>query len=286
LRATIVACVSALLLAACQTAATAPRLPPEMLVAAAEAEGDPRYAAIVVDAATGTVLHADHADARRHPASLTKMMTLYLLFEALETGELRESTPLPVSAAAARQPPTRLGLAAGTSIRASDAVLAMAVRSANDVAVVVAEALASSEAAFVARMNAKARTLGLRATRFRNASGLPHPEQVTTARDIALLATALQRDFPARYRVFSARDFVYAGSRYRNTNDLLGEVPGVDGIKTGYIRASGYNLAASVLRGGHRYIVVAMGAPTIAARNAEVTALIAGYIPGSAVASR
>ena len=138
----------------------------------------------------------------------------------------------------------------------------------------MAEALAGSEAAFADRMNAKARALGLSATHFRNATGLPDPGQVTSARDMAVLALALQRDFPGRYRLFSTREFSYGGKKYRSTNDLLGKVPGLDGIKTGYIRASGYNLAASVRRGGSRIIVVVMGGPSGAARNAQVTALI------------
>ena len=260
----------ALLLAGCRSAGP----DPAALAYAAATERDPRYAGIVVDAGSGAVLYAENAEARRHPASLTKMMTLYLLFEALDSGRLAMDTALPVSAAAAHQPASKLGLAAGSTIRVEDAVLAVCVRSSNDVAVVMAEALAGSEAAFAARMNAKARALGLSSTHFKNATGLPDPGQVTSARDMAVLALALQRDFPARYRLFSTRQFSYGGRQYRTTNELLGKVPGLDGIKTGYIRASGYNLAASVRRGGRRIVVVVMGGPSGAARNAQVTALI------------
>jgi D-alanyl-D-alanine carboxypeptidase len=238
-----------------------------------------------MDAATGDVLYANQADERRHPASLAKMMTLYLLFEALDEGRVSTGTLLSVSKHAAAQPPSDLGLKTGATISIGNAVVAIAVRSANDVAVAVAEELAGSEAAFALRMNAKARELGLRATRFRNATGLPDPAQVTTAREMALLARALQTRFPDRYRVFSTRQFSYQARRYHSTNQLLGEVPGVDGIKTGYIRASGYNLAASVRRGGRRLIIIVMGGPTGAARDAQVRALIDEYMPAGGLLS-
>lgn len=271
--------LAAVLLAGCQPAKTAGPSAGAIAYAAAETTRDERYAGIVVDAATGKVLYADQADERRHPASLTKMMTLYLLFEALENGRIDLDAAIPVSLNAARQPPSDLGLKTGASIRASDAILAIAVRSANDVAVAVAEELAGSEPAFAARMNRKARDLGMRATYFNNATGLPDPAQVTTARDMAVLARALQTHFPERYRVFSTRNFSYHGRNYRSTNQLLGEIPGMDGIKTGYIRASGYNLAASVRRGGRRLIVIVMGGPTGAARDAQVRALVQEYFP-------
>ena len=266
----------ALVVAGCQSA---PSLSPQALSYAAATERDPRYAGIVVDAESGEVLYADQADARRHPASLTKMMTLYLLFEALEDGRLSDNTALAVSAKAARQPASRMGLRTGSTIRVGDAVTAIAVRSANDVAMVVAERLAGSEAAFAGMMNARARALGMHATHFTNATGLPDPAQVTTARDMVVLARALQTHFPGRYRVFSTRQFTYKGRRYRSTNELLGKVAGMDGIKTGFIRASGYNLAASVRRGGRRIIVVVMGGPSGAARNAQVAALIEEHMP-------
>ena len=267
-----------LLLAACQSpSARGPS--PGALASAAATERDPRYAGIVVDAESGAVLHGEHADERRHPASLAKMMTLYLVFEAIESGRLKLDDPLPVSAAASRQPASKLGLKAGSTIVLRDAIAAVAVRSANDVAVVMAEAQAPSEAAFAQRMNAKARALGLSSTHFTNATGLPDPAQITSARNMATLALALQRDFPSRYRIFSTREFRYAGKTYKSTNDLLGNVSGMDGIKTGYIRASGYNLAASVRRGGRRIIIIVMGGPSGAARNAKVAALADEFLP-------
>jgi D-alanyl-D-alanine carboxypeptidase len=240
---------------------------------------DERYAAIVVDANSNRILHAESADEPRYPASLTKLMTLYVLFEELESGRLRMDTPLAVSANAAGQEPTKLGLRAGSSIRVQDAIPAVAVRSSNDVAVTVAENIAGSEAAFAARMTRTARGLGMRNTTFRNASGLPDPAQVTTARDMATLCRALQARFPDLYRVFSMQNFSYAGRPHKNTNALLGKVEGMDGIKTGYIRASGYNLATSVKRGGRRINVVLFGGQTGADRNAKVTALVDQYLP-------
>jgi D-alanyl-D-alanine carboxypeptidase len=279
--------LSAVLLAGCSTAGLEPPSSAGSAIAASAAmEQDPRYAAIVIDAGSGAALFTDHADAQRHPASLTKMMTLYLLFEAMDAGRLTPRTMLAVSSAAARQPPSKLGLKAGASILVSDAVLATAVHSSNDVAVVIAERLAGSESAFALQMNAKARALGMRATHFVNASGLPDPRQVTTARDMAILARALRQDFPARYRVFSTRTFAYDGRRYQSTNELLGKVRGVDGVKTGYIRASGFNLAASAGSGGRRIVVVVMGGRTGAQRNAKVTQLIEDYSAGGLFAFR
>jgi len=241
---------------------------------------DPRFAAIVVDAASGKILHAEDADAQRYPASLVKMMTLYLLFSAVESGRLGPQSELIVSAEAARQPPSKLGLRAGSTIRVADAIAALCVKSANDVAAVVAENLAGSEAAFASEMNRTARSLGMRSTTFRNASGLPDPAQTTTARDMAVLARALQTRFPTHYANFSRERFSWNGKVYENTNKLLGEVSGMDGIKTGYTNASGFNLATSVRRGGRRIIVVVMGESSSAARNAEVAALVSAYMPG------
>jgi D-alanyl-D-alanine carboxypeptidase len=240
---------------------------------------DPRYAAIVVDAESGEVLHAENADALRHPASLAKMMTLYILFGEVAAGRFSLDDPLPVSAHAARQPASKLGLKAGQTIRIRDAIGAIAVRSANDVAVVVAEAISGSEAAFAERMTRTAQALGMSSTRFTNASGLPDPAQVTTARDMAVLARALQTGFPGEYSVFSRRSFAYDGRTHESTNKLLGVVDGVDGIKTGYIRASGYNLAASARRGGKRIIVIVFGGRSGAARDAQVAALVEEYLP-------
>lgn len=247
--------------------------------ASAQATSDPRYAGLVVDAGSGQVLYADNADQLRYPASLTKMMTLYLLFEEIERGGLSMNSELAVSANAARQPASKLGLKAGSTIRVEDAILALAVKSCNDVATVVAEAVSGSEAAFAGRMTRTARALGMRNTSFRNASGLPDAGQLTTARDMAVLARALQSRFPARSRVLATESFTYAGRRYENTNELMGVVPGMDFSKTGYIRASGYNLVTSVRRGGRRIIVVLFGAPSRAARTAQVTTLVATHLP-------
>jgi D-alanyl-D-alanine carboxypeptidase len=285
LRLKIFAIFLALLLAACQSGPPSPSAR-ALAFAAASTENDPRYAGIVVDAGSGEILYAENATLRRHPASLTKMMTLYLLFEAMQAGRLSEDSQLEVSAAAARQPASKMGVRAGSTISVRDAILSIVVRSANDVALVVAENVAGSQAAFVAQMNQKAAALGLSSTRFRNPTGLPDPQQVTTAEDMAVLARALQTHFPGRYRVFSTREFSFDGRKYKSTNELLGKVAGMDGMKTGYIRASGYNLAASVKRGGRRIIVVVIGGPTGAARNAQVTALVDEYLPGGLFAAR
>jgi D-alanyl-D-alanine carboxypeptidase len=227
--------------------------------APAAAARKPVYASIVVDANTGEVLHAVNADTRTYPASTAKIMTLYLLFEALERGKVRMDTPLRVSDRAASQAPSKLGIEAGRTVSVRDAMLALVTKSANDMAVVVAEALAGSEEAFAEQMTRRARALGMRATRFRNASGLPDPDQVTTARDLAILGMAVLRDFPRQYQVFSVHDFVYEGAVHNNHNKLLGRYPGVDGIKTGYIRASGFNLVASAEREGRRLVAVVLG---------------------------
>jgi D-alanyl-D-alanine carboxypeptidase len=271
-------------LAACQYGSPSSRALniPTLASAEARAQSDPRYAGIVVDTASGTVLYAEDADSIRHPASLAKMMTLYLLFEAIRDGTLSMNSEIAVSAHAAREPASKLGLKAGESITVREAVLAICVRSANDVAVAVGEALAGSEAAFAQRMTQKGRALGLTATLFTNATGLPDPKMVTTARDMAILARALQTDFPDRYGYFSTRAFTYKGRKLQSTNQLLGALPGVDGMKTGYIRASGYNLVASAKRGGKRIVVVVMGEKTGSARNGHVAALIEKYLPESA----
>jgi D-alanyl-D-alanine carboxypeptidase len=233
-----------------------------------------KYAALVVDAATGEVLYEANADKRNYPASLTKMMTLYLVFEALERKELELHTPMHVSSTAAAQPPTKLGLAAGQTIAVKDAIQAIAVKSANDMAVVVAEHLGGSESAFAHAMTRKARQLGMHRTVFRNASGLPNPKQVSTARDMATLARALMDNYPQYYHFFSKPSFRYAGHFHHNHNRLLGEYAGLDGIKTGYIRASGFNLVASAERGGRRLIGVVFGGQTAASRNQHMRALL------------
>lgn len=233
-----------------------------------------KYASLVIDAATGETLHAVNPDKRNYPASLTKMMTLYLVFEALEQKKLALHTRMVVSSAAAAQPPTKLGLAAGQTITVEDAIEAIAVKSANDMALVVAEHLAGSESAFAHAMTRKARQLGMNRTVFRNASGLPNPTQVSTARDMATLAQALLANYPQYYHFFSKPSFRYAGQFHHNHNRLLGEYAGLDGIKTGYIRASGYNLVASAERGGRRLIGVVFGGRSSASRNQHMRALL------------
>ncbi|UCH75268.1 MAG: D-alanyl-D-alanine carboxypeptidase [Rhodospirillales bacterium] len=216
-------------------------------------------AALVIDPDSGTVLYSYRIDAPHPPASLTKMMTLYLTFEALRDGRLAAGEKLRVSRHAAHQRPSRLGLRHGTTIRVEDAILALVTKSANDASVVLAEAVAGSEPAFADQMTSQARALGMSATVFRNASGLHHPDQVTTARDMARLAAALIREFPERYPVFSMTSFSWRGRRYRNHNSMLASYAGADGIKTGYVRQSGYNLVASAQRRGRRLIGVVMG---------------------------
>ncbi|TVQ34770.1 MAG: D-alanyl-D-alanine carboxypeptidase [Geminicoccaceae bacterium] len=233
-----------------------------------------RYASIVIDARTGEVLHEAHADRWVYPASLTKMMTLYMTFEALEQGRLTMGQMLPVSAEAASRPPSRLGLRAGQRISVEDVIYALVTRSANDAAVVIAEALGGSEAQFARMMTERARGLGLRATTFRNASGLPNDAQRTTARDMALLGQRLQRDFPQHYHVFSTRRFVFQGTEHGNHNRLLASYTGTDGIKTGFIRASGFNVVTSTQRNGRRLIGVVIGGQTAASRNAHMTRLL------------
>lgn len=233
--------------------------------------------ALVVDAKTGRELYASEADAPRYPASLTKLMTLYIVFDEIEIGRWTLDTPLPVSATAASQPPSRIGLKAGTTITVQFAIRALAVKSANDVSVVVAEALSGSEIAFAARMSERARTLGLSGTRFANASGLPGAANVTTARDMARLARMIQVRYPQYAAYFRTQSFTYDGRTFKATNKLLGTVPGVDGMKTGYIRASGYNLVATAKRGRRELIVVVIGGASGRARDAEVTQLIESY---------
>ncbi|MGO4688669.1 D-alanyl-D-alanine carboxypeptidase [Brevundimonas sp. 2YAF1] len=233
-----------------------------------------RYAAIVVDAASGEVLFSRFADARRYPASITKVMTLYLTFEALESGKVKLTDTLTVSPRAASQPPSKLGLAAGQSISLDDAMRATAVRSANDMAVVLAEHIGGSEAQFTARMTAKAKELGMDQTRFTTANGLPDTRQATTARDLSILSRAVMRDFPQYYRYLGLRDWAYNGRDYRNTNGLLATGRGYDGIKTGFTNASGYNLAASSVRDGKRIITIVMGGRSTASRNSHVSELM------------
>jgi D-alanyl-D-alanine carboxypeptidase len=232
------------------------------------------YADIVIDANSGTVLHATNPDASRHPASLTKIMTLYLLFEQLEAGKLKLDSALKVSAEAAGQSPTKLGLKPGSTLAAEEAIKGMVTRSANDAAVVVAEAIAGSESDFAHLMTRKAQALGMKGTVYKNASGLPNDDQVTTARDQAILGRAIQERFPRYYKYFSIRSFTFRGQSISNHNHLLGKVDGVDGIKTGYISASGFNLVTSVHRGGRYLVAVVMGGSSGASRDARMRDLI------------
>ena len=229
---------------------------------------------IVIDADTGRVLSEVNADAITYPASLTKMMTLYLTFEALNAGQLRLDQSLPVSVEAASKSPTKLHFLPGDSIQVQDLILGIVTKSANDAAAVLAEGLAGSEAAFAARMTLKAGQLGMTSTVFRNASGLPDPEQRTTARDVAQLALALYHDFPREYRYFATRQFYFRGRLIATHNHLLEWYEGADGIKTGYIGASGFNLAASAVRNGHRLIGVVMGGRSASARDRQMAALL------------
>ncbi len=242
----------------------------------------PAYAAIVVDANTGSVLHSANADAIRHPASLTKIMTLYMLFERLESGKLSLDSQLRVSEHAADQAPTKLGLREGQTISVDDAIKGLITRSANDAAAVVAENLAGSEEEFARQMTRKARALGMNNTTYRNASGLPDSAQVTTARDQATLGRAIQERFPRYYKYFSTRSFTFRGQRISNHNRLLGSVDGVDGIKTGYIRASGFNLVTSVKRKGRHVVAVVLGGTSAGARDARMRALLAQHVDSAA----
>ena len=237
-----------------------------------------KYSGLVVDVKTGEFLYLDRANKKRFPASLTKIMTLFILFQEIKAGHFDLDSPLKVSAFAAAQQPTKLGLKAGQTISVRDAIRALAVKSANDVAVVVAEAVEGSEKAFARRMTRTAHALGMKSTTFRNASGLAHPRQVTTARDMAILGQAIQDSFPQHSQIFSTRSFKWGKRRYTNTNRLLGRVQGVDGIKTGYIRASGFNLVTSVRSMDRHIIAVVMGGRTAKRRDAHVADLIRRYL--------
>jgi D-alanyl-D-alanine carboxypeptidase len=238
----------------------------------------PPYADIVVDDKSGLVLHEVNADEPRHPASLTKIMTLYLLFEQLEGGNLKLDTPLPVSTRAALQNPTKLGLKPNQTINVEDAIKGLVTKSANDAAVVVAEAIGGSEEDFAKLMTLKAAALGMTGTTYVNASGLPAEAQITTARDQAVLGRAVQHRFPLYYQYFATPSFRYKGAEMRNHNHLLGQVKGVDGIKTGYTEASGYNLTSSVRRDEKHIVAVVLGGTSNGARDARMRQLIEAHI--------
>ncbi|WP_224544463.1 SPOR domain-containing protein [Mesorhizobium sp. CA16] len=238
-----------------------------------------RASAIVVDAKTGKVLYSADANGRRYPASLTKMMTLYLTFEALAKGRISKNTPVPFSAHAAAEAPTKLGVRAGGSVPVETAILSIVTKSANDSATALGEMLGGSEDNFARMMTAKARQLGMNGTVFRNANGLPDPGQFTTARDMAMLGIALREHYPQYYGYFSQRSFLYGRQRINGHNRLLGRIRGVDGIKTGYTRASGYNLVSSVADGDRRLVAVVMGGASGRSRDNQMAALINTYLP-------
>ena len=237
-----------------------------------------KYAAIVVDAHSGEVLYASRADSPRYPASITKVMTLYLTFEALEQGRLKASDPVVISPRAAAQPPTKLGLRPGEMITVDQAIRALTTKSANDIAVALAEKVGGTESRFAALMTLRAQELGMSETRFVNASGLPDSRQISSARDIALLSRAVMRDYPQYYSYFGQRYFDFRGQSLRNHNRLLHQMPGVDGLKTGFTNASGFNLAASAVRDGRRLIAVVLGGSTAVSRDNHVEELLtAGF---------
>ncbi len=232
------------------------------------------YTSIIIEQESGKVLHAVNPDLRAYPASLTKMMTLYLLFEALDEGTLKLDQKLPVSRRAQRRKPSRLGLRRGQQITVRDVIGALVTKSANDAATVLAEAMAGTEEAFARTMTKKAHALGMTRTIFRNASGLPDRRQRSTARDMSVLAVALARDYPQYYHHFSTEFFRYRGRKYRNHNRLLSRYSGTDGIKTGYTGASGYNLVVSVERNGRRLIGVVFGGKSASWRDRHMTQLL------------
>jgi len=239
---------------------------------------EPKYASIVVDAKTGEVLYEQNADSPRYPASISKVMTMYLAFEALANGKLSLNDSMMISPHAAAQAPSKVGLRAGQTIAVGDAMNAIAVLSANDMAVALAEKLGGSEGAFAAMMTQKAHELGMQHTHYVNASGLPDTRQISSARDISILSRAVLRDYPQYYAFFGKREFAYQGRVVRNHNHLLGQMPGVDGIKTGFINASGFNIAVSAVRDNRRLIGVIMGGSSTAARDTHAEDLLdAGF---------
>lgn len=235
---------------------------------------EPKYAAIVIDANSGEVLYDKRADSPRYPASVTKVMTLYLTFEALSEGRLKLTDRVTMSPRAAAQAPTKIGIPAGDSLSVDEAIKAMTVKSANDVAVAMAERLAGSESRFSALMTLRGQELGMRNTRFVNASGLPDSRQISTARDLAILSRATMRDFPQYYSYFSSKGFYFRGNYIKGHNRLLDSMEGFDGLKTGYTNASGFNLAGSAVRDGRRLIAVVLGGPSTAWRDNNMEDLL------------
>jgi D-alanyl-D-alanine carboxypeptidase len=247
------------------------------LLCAAQAQaqiGSDRYASIVVDAASGKILEAANPDAPRHPASLAKLMTLYMTFEALRDRRITLDTPVPVSAHAASMEPTKLGLLPGMHLTVQQAILGLVTKSANDAAAALGELLGGSEDRFAQMMTLRARALGMANTTFTNASGLPDPNQWTTARDLAVLARHLVTDFPGEYHYFSTPSFVFHGCTIYNHDGMLRSYPGADGMKTGYTEASGHNLITSAVRDGVRLIGVVLGAGSNGERDIHMAALL------------
>ncbi|MGZ9108998.1 MAG: D-alanyl-D-alanine carboxypeptidase family protein [Micavibrio sp.] len=235
---------------------------------------NPRYGAIVVDADTGVILHESNADKALHPASLVKMMTLIMAFDRLANGSMTLNQRIRISSHAASQPPSKLGLRPGSTITVKDAIYALVTKSANDIAVAMGEHIGGTESQFAAMMTQRAKELGMTRTRFKNASGLHHPDQVSSARDMAILSRTLIKSYPQQYKYFSTKNFSFNGASHRNHNRLMESYKGMDGIKTGYIGPSGFNLAASAVRGNHRLIAVVFGGRTTASRNAAVAKLL------------
>jgi len=244
--------------------------------------GHASYSAIVVDANSGRTIYGRNEDELRHPASVTKVMTLYLLFEQLEKGRLRLDSPLMISQHAAAQAPSKLGLAPGETIDVENAIKAVVTKSANDIACAIAENIGGDEESFAHMMTQKAHALGMSRTHYANASGLPNPQQITTAHDLAILGRAIQDRFPRYYRYFATHNFAYQGANHRNHNHLLGRIEGVDGIKTGYTRASGFNLLTSVRRGNRHIVAVVMGGRTAGARDQAMASLIEEHVASGA----
>lgn len=253
-------------------------LPPLALAAtpaqAASPLGTPRFATVLMDADTNEILYAEQATAIRHPASITKVMTLYLVFDALDAGRLQLSDRIVMSPNAVSQRPSKLGLGVGQSLTVDEAISVVAVKSANDVAVALAEKVGGTESNFARMMTSKARQLGMRQTVFSNASGLPNPAHFTSAQDIAILSAAMIRNHPDHYRCFSEQSYSYGRLRMMNHNKLLGNVPGLDGIKTGFTNDSGFTLTASAIRSGRRLIAVVLGSPSSWQRDRDITTLL------------
>ena len=261
-------------LSACQTSETL-NVTPSYAVALPD-----RFASAVVDGRSGKILYQANQDSIRYPASLTKMMTLYLLFEALQSGQITKSSLITMSPRAASQPPSKIGLKAGETIDVDTAIRALTVKSANDIAVAVAEFIGGTEEQFAVRMTAKARSLGMNSTTFRNASGLHDEAQVTTAMDMARLGLSLRRNFPQQFGYFSLREVIVNGRVITGHNKALDMIPGANGIKTGYTRPSGFNLVTSVERNGRLIVAVIMGEDSAKARDGRMAQLVRANMGG------